>query len=318
MPHPSTDVAVAIHDLRKHYSRGGGLTAVDGLSVSVGAGETFGLLGPNGAGKTTTVNVCTTRTPATGGEVRIAGHDVMRDPIAVRRVIGVVTQFNTLDRSCTVAQNLYFHCRFFGMGHRASTARAAELLDVFRLTPKASMPPAWLSGGMVQRLQIARAIAHRPRVLFLDEPTAGLDPQSRLALWDQLDALKRDGTTVFLTTHYMDEADRLCDRVAIVDKGKVLVSGTPEQLKRDSGAGTVVTLTLAHPGKVPAETLRAVDGVTAVEDIEGGYRLRTDDGQRSLARIVPAAVAGEIKDITVREPTLETVFITLTGRDLRE
>ena len=318
MPHPSTDVAVAIHDLRKRYARDGCVTAVDGLSVEVGAGETFGLLGPNGAGKTTTVNVCTTRTPPSGGEVRIAGYDVVRSPIEVRRIIGVVTQFNTLDRSCTVEQNLYFHCRFFGMGHRRSTDRAAELLEVFRLTAKAKMPPAWLSGGMVQRLQIARAIAHRPRVLFLDEPTAGLDPQSRLALWDQLDALKRDGTTVFLTTHYMDEADRLCDRVSIVDKGRVLVSGSPDQLKRDSGAGTLVTLTLAHPDKVPTDILRAIDGVTAVETVDNGYRLRTDDGQRSLARIVPAAVAGEIKDVTVREPTLETVFITLTGRDLRE
>jgi ABC-2 type transport system ATP-binding protein len=314
----STDVAVAIHDLRKRYARDGDLTAVDGLSVEVGAGETFGLLGPNGAGKTTTVNVCTTRTPPTSGEVRVAGRDVVREAIAVRRAIGVVTQFNTLDRSCTVTQNLYFHCRFFGMGHRQSRARAAELLEAFRLTAKAKVPPAWLSGGMAQRLQIARAVAHEPRVLFLDEPTAGLDPQSRLALWDQLDKLKRDGTTIFLTTHYMEEADRLCDRVAIIDKGRVLVSGTPEQLKRDADAGTVVTLALASPDAVRAEDLLALDGVTAVESVPGGFRLRTDDGQRSLARIVPAAVAGGIHDVAVREPTLETVFINLTGRDLRD
>lgn len=318
MSNPSGAVAVAIRDLTKRYARVDGRAAVDGITIEVYAGEAFGLLGPNGAGKTTTVNVCTTRTPPTSGEVRIAGWDVTAEPIQVRRVIGVVTQYNTLDRSCTVADNIYFHCRYFGMGHRESRARTEELLEAFRLTVRAGAPPAWLSGGMVQRLQIARAVAHRPRVLFLDEPTTGLDPQSRLALWDQLDQLKRDGTTIFLTTHYMEEADRLCDRVAIIDHGRILVVGPPAELKRDCGAGTTVTLTLARRQAVPAERLRALEGVRAVEAIPDGYRIHTDGGQRSLAHIVPAAVAGEIRDVAVREPTLETVFIGLTGRELRE
>jgi ABC-2 type transport system ATP-binding protein len=318
MSEESGDAAVAIRDLTKRYTRGGDLTAVDGISLEVGSGEAFGLLGPNGAGKTTTVNVCTTRTPPTAGEVRVAGRDVVREPIQVRRAIGVVTQFNTLDRSCTVADNLYYHCRFFSMGHRQSRQRTAELLETFRLTPKAGALPAWLSGGLVQRLQICRAIAHWPRVLFLDEPTAGLDPQSRLALWDHLDKLKREGTTIFLTTHNMDEADRLCDRVAIIDRGRVLATGEPTELKRGSGVGTVVTLTMANPQAVPVERLQALAGVRRVEAIGGAYQIHTDDGQRSLARIVPAAVDGEIQDVSVREATLETVFINLTGRELRE
>lgn len=318
MARPLDGTAVAIQDLTKKYTRNGGVTAVDGMSLTIDAGETFGLLGPNGAGKTTTVNVCTTRTPPTSGWVRVAGRDVRTEAIWVRAAIGVVTQFNTLDRSCSVENNLYFHCRFFGMGHRLSRARTVELLEMFGLTPKAAARPAWLSGGMVQRLQIARAIAHRPRILFLDEPTAGLDPQSRLALWDQLDKLKRDGTTIFLTTHYMEEADQLCDRVAIIDRGRLLVIGAPAELKRANGAGTVVTLTLTNPEAVPVERLRALEGVRGVEAITGGYLVRTDDGQRSLARIVPAAVAGQVQDVAVREPTLETVFINLTGRDLRE
>ncbi|MGE5830472.1 MAG: ATP-binding cassette domain-containing protein [Micromonosporaceae bacterium] len=288
------------------------------MSLDINSGETFGLLGPNGAGKTTTVNVCTTRTPPTSGRVCVAGWDVSTEAIRVRSAIGVVTQFNTLDRSCTVADNLYFHCRFFGLGHRQSKARTRELLEMFQLTAKAAARPAWLSGGMAQRLQIARAIAHRPRILFLDEPTAGLDPQSRLALWDQLAKLRSDGVTIFLTTHYMEEADQLCDRVAIIDHGRLLVAGAPADLKRASGVGTVVTLTLAHPEVVPPDQLRNLEGVRGVEATTNGYLIRTDGGQRSLARIVPAAVVGQIQDVAVREPTLETVFINLTGRDLRE
>jgi ABC-2 type transport system ATP-binding protein len=311
-------MAVVIDNLTKRYARDGDVTAIDGISLNIASGETFGLLGPNGAGKTTTINVCTTRTPPTSGRVSIAGHDVRTQPIAVRGAIGVVTQYNTLDRSCTVADNLYFHCRFFGMGRRQSKERTAELLETFRLTAKAKALPVWLSGGMVQRLQTARAVAHRPSVLFLDEPTAGLDPQSRLALWDHLDKLKSDGTTILLTTHYMEEADRLCDRIAIIDRGRIIAVDSPEALKRASATGTVVTLSLARPDAVAAASLRAVGGVHDVVAVDGGYRVHTDGGQGSLAQLVPAAAAGQIQDITVREPTLETVFINLTGRDLRE
>jgi ABC-2 type transport system ATP-binding protein len=242
-------MAVVIDNLTKRYTRDGDVKAVDGISLEIESGETFGLLGPNGAGKTTTVNVCTTRTPPTSGRVRIAGFDVRTEPIRVRGAIGVVTQYNTLDRSCSVAENLYFHCRYFGMGRRQSKERTAELLETFRLTAKAKAQPVWLSGGMVQRLQIARAVAHRPRVLFLDEPTTGLDPQSRLALWDHLDKLRREGTTILLTTHYMEEADRLCDRVAIVDHGRILASGSPEALKRDRAASTLEAVFINLTGR---------------------------------------------------------------------
>jgi ABC-2 type transport system ATP-binding protein len=310
-------MAVAIQDLTKRYPRTD-RPAVDGLSLQVGAGEAFGLLGPNGAGKTTLVNVCTTRTPPTAGTVTVAGYDVRATPLEVRANIGVVTQHNTLDRSCSVADNLYFHCRYFGWSRKESKARAGELLETFRLTAKAGAPPMVLSGGMVQRLQIARAIAHRPRVLFLDEPTAGLDPQSRLALWDQLDKLKRDGTTILLTTHYMEEADGLCDRLAVIDRGRILTTGSPEQLKRDNGSGTVVTITVARPQAVSVDELRAAPGVRAVEVTPTGFRIDTDGAERGLAHLVPAALAGQVQDIAVRAPTLETVFINLTGRDLRE
>jgi ABC-2 type transport system ATP-binding protein len=292
--------------------------AVAGIDLEIRCGETFGLLGPNGAGKTTTVNVCTTRCPPDAGRVRVAGWDVVTEGALVRRDIGVVTQYNTLDRSCSVAQNLYFHCRYFGMTHRQARDRTAQLLADFHLTTRADADPARLSGGMVQRLQIARAVAHRPRVLFLDEPTTGLDPQSRLSLWEQIDVLKREGTTVLLTTHYMEEADQLCDRIAIMDRGRVLVTGTPAGLRRECGVDTVVTVTLARPSAVPASRLSALPGVRVVDPFDGGYRIGTTGGQSGVAQIVTVALDGEVKDLSVTEPTLETVFINLTGRELRD
>ncbi|WP_431924179.1 ATP-binding cassette domain-containing protein [Micromonospora wenchangensis] len=310
---PST--AVSVSGLFKRY---GPRTAVAGIDLDVGVGEAFALLGPNGAGKTTTVNVCTTRSLPSGGEVRVAGWDVASQGVRVRRDIGVVTQHNTLDRSCSVEQNLYLHCRLFGMGHRSARARTAELLETFQLASRAKVDPIRLSGGMVQRLQIARAIAHRPRVLFLDEPTTGLDPQSRLSLWEQIDLLRREGTSVLLTTHHMEEAERLCDRVAIMDRGRVLVCGTPATLKRECGVDTVVALTLADPSAVPAARLSALAHVRSVDTVEGGYRIGTTAGQTHVAQIVTAALDGTILHLSVTEPTLETVFITLTGRELRD
>lgn len=313
----STDApAVAIRELTKHYS-GSDCAAVDGLDLEVAEAETVGLLGPNGAGKTTTIGVCTTRVRPTSGRVVVAGWDVASDGLRVRRDVGVVTQQNTLDRSCTVIENLYYHCRFFGMGRSESRERAASLLRQFSLSSRGALKPAWLSGGMVQRLQIARAMAHRPRVLFLDEPTAGLDPQSRLAVWDQLAQLTTDGTTVFLTTHHMEEADRLCDRVAIVDGGRVLVCGSPAELKRAAG-DTRVTLTVARPAPGLAATLRRLPGVTGVESLPSGYRISTTGGSASLSRIVPAAIDAGITDLAVAEPSLEDVFISLTGKELRD
>ena len=207
-------------------------------------GEIFGLLGPNGAGKTTTISIATTRALPTSGQVTIAGVDVVARPAAARRNIGVVPQYNTLDRSLTVFENLYFHCRYFGYSSAASRTRAQELLSQFLLQERGASFPAQLSGGMQQRVQIARAIAHRPAVLFLDEPSAGLDPQSRIAMWDAVKGLGSEGITVVLTTHYMEEADEICDRVAIMDHGKLLAQDTPELLKATLGAQTIFELKL--------------------------------------------------------------------------
>ena len=217
------DTIVEITALRKVYPGKNPVIAVDGIDLRVQAGQIYGLLGPNGAGKTTTISIATTRAVPTAGSVRIDGMDVVAQPALARRSIGVVPQYNTLDRSCTVAENIVFHCLYFGMSRAEAKARTAELLEQFRLSDRAGMYPQALSGGLAQRLQIARAIAHRPKVLFLDEPSAGLDPQSRIAMWEAVQGLRAEGITVVLTTHYMEEADELCDRLAIIDHGKILV-----------------------------------------------------------------------------------------------
>src|SRR5690625_1023389 len=212
--------AISTRALTKVWSSG--LRAVDGIDLDVPAGEFFGLLGPNGAGKTTTIGMLTTRVIPTSGTGMVGGVDVAARPAEAKQVLGVVPQTNTLDRSLTVTENLYYHGRYFGMGRKLSTERAQQLLERFRLTAKADVKVDTLSGGMAQRLMIARALMHDPDVVFLDEPTTGLDPQSRMALWDLLTELNADGQTILLTTHYMEEADLLCDRIAIMDHGKIL------------------------------------------------------------------------------------------------
>ena len=211
----------------------------------MGTGEVFGLLGPNGAGKTTTIGVLTTRVVPTGGQALIGGIDVVQHPTLIKQLIGVVSQQNTLDRQLNPLENLYLHGRLFGMGAKESRQIADELLERFQLTRFAKASVYALSGGMAQRLMVARAIFHRPAVLFLDEPTAGLDPQGRLALWELLEGLNAEGQTIMLTTHYMEEADKLCDRVAIMDHGKILALDTPADLKRSVGADTIVTVKAA-------------------------------------------------------------------------
>jgi ABC-2 type transport system ATP-binding protein len=292
--------------------------AVKGIDLEVAGGEIFGLLGPNGAGKTTTVGMCTTRVVPTSGRVTVDGVDVRADPPGARGRIGVVTQFNTLDRSCTVFENLKYHCRYFGMSHSDAKARAGELLETFRLSDRADANVMALSGGMAQRLQVARSIAHRPVVLFLDEPTSGLDPQSRIALWEVLGALHDEGTTVILTTHYMEEADQLCDRLAIIDHGEILIMGTPEQLKRQVGVETVVTLTLDGDRDGAVKALSVVRGVDRVEIVEGEVLVYLAEREGPLPAVVQAAMAFGLVDLALTEPTLETVFIQLTGRALRD
>jgi ABC-2 type transport system ATP-binding protein len=318
-PAPAGPPALRLVGVRKVYGGTPEVRAVDGIDLEVAPGEMFGLLGPNGAGKTTTVGMCTTRILPTTGRIEVAGLDVVAEPARVKRRIGVVTQANTLDRSLTLRENLALHGRYFGWSARRSRARADDLLERFRLTERAGAFPAQISGGMAQRLQVARAIAHEPQVLFLDEPTAGLDPQSRLALWELVGELRSDGLTVVLTTHYMEEADRLCDRVAIVDHGRVLVCDTPEQLKAEHGAGVVVDLQLtARADERLVERLREVAGVTDVEPTASGVRVLARDTDGLLARVVTVADHAGLSDLSVTGASLEAVFIALTGRDLRE
>ena len=316
----SSNSIVEIAGLRKVYPGKQPVTAIDDIDLRVSEGELYGLLGPNGAGKTTTISIATTRAVPTAGGVRIAGVDVVARPAEARQYIGVVPQYNTLDRACTVAENLQFHCVYFGMSRAEARVRTAELLEQFRLTDRARAYPQQLSGGLAQRVQIARAIAHRPKVLFLDEPSAGLDPQSRIAMWEAVRGLRAQGISVMLTTHYMEEADELCDRVAIIDHGKILVEDTPAALKGSVGGDKIYELRLREGAgiEVLQGTLTSLPGVTGVERIDGGLRVlaRAQDGL--LAQVVLAANEYGLKDVSTAQPSLETVFIRLTGRDLRE
>src|SRR5580693_3875755 len=319
-PDGGSAAVIRTEQLTKVYP-GTDFAAVDGLNLSVEAGEIFGLLGPNGAGKTTTAGILTTRVLPTSGRAFLAGVDVAAHPALAKQLSGIVSQQNTLDRQLTVWENLYFHGRLFGMGAKASRRTADELLEQFQLSRWAKASVYALSGGMAQRLMVARAIFHRPSVLFLDEPTAGLDPQSRLALWDLLGELHRAGQTILLTTHYMEEADQLCDRVAIMDHGKILALDTPAALKRSIGADTVVTVRMVGDPSKAADILAAeVGGVTRTRLVEGGLELHVQGRDRLIPRIVLAAERDglELADVSVAEPSLETVFINLTGKEPRD
>ncbi len=300
----------------------GGVKAVDGLDLRVREGEIFGLLGPNGAGKTTTGGMLTTGVVPTSGTVVVGGVDVVAHPALAKQAIGVVPQANTLDRSLDVWENLYFHGRYFGMSAKAARSASDAALEQFRLTDRAHVPVMALSGGMAQRLMVARAILHRPAILFLDEPTAGLDPQSRLALWEVLRELHDNGQTILLTTHYMEEADQLCDRIAIMDKGRILALDDAAGLKASVGADTIVTVSAeGELERLAAHLAEAVPGATeASHRGDGTIQLGVAGAQGVLPAVLAAAEqAGfEVTDLSVTEPTLETVFIKLTGKELRD
>ncbi len=309
MPGPIVTVA----ELRKRYA-GAADEAVRGISFTIDQGEIFGLLGPNGAGKTTTIGVLTTRVQATGGTATVDGFDVAKDPTAVKQRIAVVPQRANLDRALTAFENLTFHAAYFGFSRKERKERAEELLVAFGLEGRGGDRVDFYSGGMAQRLMIARALMHRPRILFLDEPTTGLDPQARLFLWDQIEALKAGGTTILLTTHDMVEAERLCDRIAIVDHGERIALDTPRGLRQllpSSGGLELMT-------EAPVGDALAGLGNAEIDEIGGRTRVRL------FGDATPAAVAAAVEEsggtlVSLRrlEGTLEDVFVHLTGRDLR-
>ena len=321
---PAELAAIRTEGLRKTYkSSRGHVEAVRGIDLDIPPGEFFGLLGPNGAGKSTTIGMLTTLVAPTDGRAWVAGHDVVKDPVAVKRRIGVVTQNNTLDMQLTVQENLEFRSRFFGLSLGAASKRAAQLIDAFGLSDRRKAMADQLSGGQARRLMIARALVHQPDVLFLDEPTAGLDPQTRVNLWDILEVLHDQGQTILLTTHYMEEAEALCDRIAVVDHGKILAEGSVDMLLADSGAQTIVTVRYEEQvpdGLAERAGLAERPGVTKVEADGDLLRVFSADPEGLLGDLVNIGAANglHVRDATQAKPSLETAFLALTGREYRE
>ncbi len=295
-----------------------GIVAVEALDLDIPEGEFFGVLGPNGAGKTTTIGILTTRVRLTAGQAIVAGADVVREPARVRQRIGVVPQRANPDRGLNVVENLIFHASYFGVPHAEATRRADALLEKLGIADKRDAKVDALSGGQQQRLMIARALTHEPRIIFLDEPTVGLDPQARLALWEILRELHRQGRTIVMSTHYMEEADQLCDRLAIIDRGRLLSLDTPASLREQAPGDTLVEVTFDGDTTPLADAARAIEGVSSVDP--RGTTLRVYS--RRAGEIIPALItAGEahdrhVKDIHLSRPSLETLFISLTGRKL--
>ncbi len=333
---PASPPAIAVHNLVKRYPKAKG-NAVDGVSFEVAGGEIFGLLGPNGAGKTTTIGVLTTAILPTDGAASVMKFDVASEPIEVKQRIAVVPQQSNLDRSLKVREILTFHAAYHNVPRREREALADRLLEELGLGERKNEKVNRYSGGMAQRLMIARALMHAPDVLFLDEPTNNLDPQSRLFLWDRIRGLNAAGLTILLTTHDMEEADKLCNRIAVMDHGKILVDDTPAELKKLIPGGTSLEVRAYAPPdderiiqqRVTA-ALNAIPDVgkvelledTAVEEAEPGsltYRMYADAVNTLIGPAAQAVLSAgaEVRDLSVKQPTLEEVFIFLTGRHLR-
>jgi ABC-2 type transport system ATP-binding protein len=308
MPPP----AVHVDGLIRRF---GDFTAVDDVSFDVEPGELFGFLGPNGAGKTTTISILCTLLKPSGGSATVAGHDVATDPGGVRSSIGLVFQEITLDDYLTGAENLRFHAVLYGYPAAQVAERAAPLLEMVGLTDRADQQVRFYSGGMKRRLEIARGLLHSPRVLFLDEPTIGLDPQTRAHIWEYVDLLReREATTMFLTTHYMDEAER-CDRIAIIDQGRIVAIDTPDALKSSVGADTVTLAT--------SDDATARDQIKSGLGIDGeltdeGLRLRVPEGESMVPQLFPHLGGVGVHNVAVHRPSLDDVFMEYTGRAIRD
>ncbi|TAJ45730.1 ATP-binding cassette domain-containing protein [Methanofollis fontis] len=292
--------------------------AVDDVSFEVQKGEIFGLLGPNGAGKSTIIRILTTLLRPTSGKAFVGPYDVVRHPEEIRRVIGVCPQTSTLDLELTAYDNLDFYGNLLDIDPRHLDARIRELLDMADLTDRAHAPVQTLSGGMRRKLEIVRAFIHRPLILFLDEPTIGLDPESRREVWQQVTALNQEETTIILTTHYMDEAEKFCDRIAFVDRGRLLRLDTTENLKHSLPAGDVIEIGIEAVDEEALRDLRADRRLTSVEVREHKLIISAENGSRLLPSIVETFERHAIPmtSIAIRSPSIEDVFIYLTGRRL--
>ena len=294
------------------------IVALKGLDLDIHEGEFFGLLGPNGAGKTTTIGILTTRVRPTSGSALVGGANVGTDAVRVRQRIGVVPQRPNPDRSLNVLENLLFHAAYFGIPTAVSLPRANALLEQLSIADKAHAKVDEMSGGQQQRLMIARALIHEPHVIFLDEPTVGLDPQTRLSLWEILRQLHGEGRTIVMTTHYMEEADKLCDRIAIVDRGELLELDTPEALKQRAPGGTLVEITVSGEASQVVERVRSLDGVLRAEAQASTLRVYSDRGGRVISPVIAVVEDGgaSVTNISLTEPSLETLFVARTGRKL--
>ena len=297
------------------------IKAVDGISLDVPPGQIFGLLGPNGAGKSTTVGILTTRVRPTSGTAWIGEYDVWRDQVAAKRLIGVVAQRPNLDFMLTAREILTFHGAYFGLGSHERSERAAALLERFKMSDRADQLVRGFSGGMMQRISIARAMMHEPQVLFLDEPSAGLDPQTRLLLWEIIREYNEKGRTILITTHNMEEADALCQQLAIIDHGHIIAQGTPAELKRTIPGGYLLRVRFGRHSQELLDRLGTLAGVREVRHgNDGAADLYADRGGPLVAEIAAAAAAlsVELHDVHISEPSLENLFLHHTGRSLRE
>jgi ABC-2 type transport system ATP-binding protein len=314
---------IATNGLRKSFRtkgrRGGTVEAVRGVDLDVAEGEIFGLLGPNGAGKTTTLRMLATLIAPDGGQATIAGADLRADPRRVRRLIGYVAQGGGTWDEVTAREELVLQARLYGLSKVEARGRAAAAVTAFQLDEFGDRWCKTYSGGQRRRVDIALGVVHEPRVVLLDEPTTGLDPQSRAAMWEEIRRLRAGGMTVLITTHYLDEADALCDRVAIIDHGTVVAEGTPDALKREI-TGDIVTIGVNGAGPQAAAALQGQEYVRKLEPTEGGLRLHVDNGATAIPQIMRTldGIGTDLGSIELRRPSLDDVFLTKTGRWLRE
>jgi ABC-2 type transport system ATP-binding protein len=325
----SRQAVVEVADLVKVYAggrKGDDVRAVDGVSFAVAEGEFFGFLGPNGAGKTTTIRILATLLRPTGGRATVVGHDVVAEPAVVRRLVGFAMQTVAVDIMGTGRENLELIGRLHRVPAPELRRRVDELLELMGLADVGDKLAGTYSGGMKRRLDLASALVHRPRVLFLDEPTEGLDPQSRSALWEELLRVRASGTTMFLTTHYMEEADRLCDRLAIIDHGRIAVEGSPAELKRGIGSDTVaLTLAADDPGglvgaqEAVTRLLEGFEPLSSIERTPAGVSLGVRDAHAAIPEVLRRLDEGAVRvaGLSMAEPTLDDVFLRYCGRSIR-